>query len=141
MWIKEFSMECKASKEKIWSIWIDVENWKRWDDSVEYSRLNGDFSNGTQGYIKTLNGPKSSFNLIDCIENRSFTSRSKLPLCTMDFVHEIVEENNTLKIKHSIKIYGLLEFVFKNVIGVNAAKSIPIAVKKLIELSKEQLEQ
>ncbi|MDR2172522.1 MAG: hypothetical protein LBP59_20470 [Planctomycetaceae bacterium] len=136
MWMEEFIMETKATKEKIWSLWIDVKNWNKWDDSVEYSSLNGNFENGTKGILKTLNGPKSSFIIIDCVENKSFTSRSKLPLCTMDFVHELVDENNVLKINHCIKIYGALEFIFKNIIGKNAAKNIQIAVKKLVTLAE-----
>jgi hypothetical protein len=68
------------------------------------------------------------------VVNKSFTSHSKLPLCTMDFLHELVDENNSLKIRHCIKIYGPLTFVFKNVIGKSASKNLPIAVKKLIDL-------
>jgi hypothetical protein len=52
----------------------------------------------------------------------------------MDFVHEIEQDKNGVKIKHCIKIYGLLTFLFKNVIGKNAAKGLPIAVKKLVGL-------
>jgi hypothetical protein len=52
----------------------------------------------------------------------------------MDFVHELIKGENGVKIKHCIKIYGLLTFIFKNVIGKNAAKGLPIAVKKLVDL-------
>ena len=137
MWMEEFALETKAAKEKIWSLWTDVKNWNKWDDSVEYASLNGNFENGTRGALKTLNGPRSAFVLTDCVENKSFTSRSKLPLCTMDFIHELAEENNGIKVRHRIKIYGPLEFVFKNVIGKNAAKNMPIAVKKLIDSAEK----
>jgi hypothetical protein len=134
MWQKEFSIKTDATNEKIWSLWTDVENWKKWDDSVEYSNLDGDFKNGARGFLKTLNGPKASFTLVDCVKNRSFTSRLKLPLCTLDFVHELFrDENNVLKIRHKVKIYGFLTFIFKNVIGKNAASGLQPAVKKLIE--------
>jgi uncharacterized protein YndB with AHSA1/START domain len=35
MWENEFSMETEASAAKVWQLWTDVENWKKWDDSVE----------------------------------------------------------------------------------------------------------
>ena len=137
MWISEFSMEINVSKEKIWQLWTDVENWKKWDDSVEYSKISGTFENGTHGILKPVNAPKSTFRLKDVVVNRSFTSQSKLPFCTIDFIHEIVDENNCVKITHCIKIHGALTFIFKNVIGKNAAKSLPNAVSKLVEMTKD----
>ena len=137
MWINEFSMETKASDDIIWQLWTDVENWKKWDDSVEFSIINGKFDNGTFGTLKSVNGPKSTFCLKNVIVNKSFTSQSKLPLCTMDFVHELFKENTGLKIKHCIKIYGPLSFIFKNVIGKNAAKGLPTAVKKLVDMAEK----
>lgn len=137
MWTSEFSMEIEASPEKIWQLWTDVASWKKWDASVEYSKIDGKFENETFGLLKAVNGPKSKFCLKDVVLNKSFTSHSKLPLCTMDFVHELENENNIVKIKHCIKITGPLTFIFKNVIGKNAAKGLPIAVKKLVEMAKQ----
>ena len=131
MWANEFSQETKASEAKIWQLWADVANWNKWDGSVEYSNLDGFFENGTSGTLKSVNGPKSKFCLKNVVVNKSFTSQSKLPLCKMDFIHELVNENNRLKIKHCIKIYGPFTFIFKNLIGKNVAKSLPIAVEKL----------
>jgi hypothetical protein len=138
MWVEEFSMETKSTSERIWQLWADVENWKKWDDSVEFSNSDGKFDNGNYGSLKTIGGPKSKFCLKNCVVNKSFTSQMKLPLCTMEFIHELVNENNGLKIKHCIKIYGPLTFLFKNVIGKNAAKSLPLAVKKLVDLAEHK---
>lgn len=134
MWINEFSMEVKIPENKIWQLWTDVKNWKNWDDSVEYSSIHGSFENGTVGTLKSVNGPKSNFCLKDVVVNKSFTSQTKLPLCTMDFIHEIIKDGNGVKIKHHIKIYGFSTFIFKNIIGKNAAKGLPVAVKKLVDL-------
>jgi hypothetical protein len=131
MWQVAYTIETKLSAEKIWSLWADVENWKEWDDSVEYSNIHGKFENGTLGIIKNLKGPKSVFKLVNCVPNKSFTTRAKLPLCTMDFVHELIEEDHVLKIRHGIKIFGPLAFIFKNAVGKNAAKDLPKAVEKL----------
>jgi hypothetical protein len=58
MWTNEFVMETKVPEDKIWQLWTDVENWKKWDDSVEYSNINGKFENGIFGTLKSVNGPK-----------------------------------------------------------------------------------
>jgi hypothetical protein len=130
-------METDVPEDKIWRLWTDVGNWKKWDGGVEYSSIDGKFENGVFGTLKSVNGPKSTFRLEDVVVNRSFTSRSKLPLCTMDFVHELEKDGNGVKIRHGIRIYGLLTFVFKRVIGKNAAKGLPAAVKRLVDLCNE----
>jgi uncharacterized membrane protein len=30
MWKKEVTIETNATKERIWELWSDVENWKKW---------------------------------------------------------------------------------------------------------------
>ena len=136
MWTNEFLMETKTPSERIWQLWADVENWKQWDDSVEHSTLDGKFENGTWGILKAIHAPKSTFRLENVVVNKSFTCRSTLPLCTMDFIHELIKENDGLKVKHCIRIYGPLTFLFKRIIGKNAAKGLPAAVKKLVDMAQ-----
>ena len=78
----KYSAATKASKEDIWKLWSDVENWKKFDERIEYSRLKEghDFSVGAQGYLKGKNAPKTAFELIEVHPNVSFKQRLKLPL-------------------------------------------------------------
>ena len=137
MWKTEYSITTKAAKEKIWRLWADVENWKLWDNSVEYSTINGIFDNETTGVLKPKNGPKSKFVLKNCVELKSFTTRSSLPFGKMDFEHLILEQNNELEIIHRVEMRGLLTFLFSKVIGKNIEKSLPEAVNKLVELAEK----
>ena len=137
MWITEYSMECKASEAKIWQVLTDVENWKEWIGSIEYSTIKGNFENGTLITIKNINAPKATNSLKDVFENKSFTLQSKLPLCTMDCTHEIVKENDVLKIKLGVKMYGAFLFIFRNIFEKKLANSLPIATKKLVEISEK----
>jgi len=137
MWITEFSMECKASEAKIWQVLTDVANWKEWIGGIEYSIIDGNFENGTLITIKNIKAPKATNTLRDIVVNESFTLQSKLPLCTMDGTHEIVKENDVLKIKLGIKMYGALSFIFSGIFGKKLEKSLPIATKKLVELAEK----
>ena len=137
MWITEFSMECKATEAKIWQVLTDVGNWKEWIGSIEYSTIQGTFENGALITIKNIKAPTSTNTLKDVAVNHSFTLQSKLPLCKMDCTHEIVQENDVIKIKLGVKMYGALSFVFRSIFGKNLAKSLPIATKKLVELSEK----
>jgi hypothetical protein len=138
MWYEEFTMETKAAKEKIWSLWINVKNWSQWNSGIEYAHINGNFEDGTWCSLKVLNFPDSfflQFVLKNCIPNKSFTGRYKLPLCTIDFGYKLIEEKDKLNIRHDIKMYGPLAFIYKNRIGKTLAKSIPASVKNLVSMA------
>ena len=82
--------------------------------------------------------PKTTMRLKDVVANKSFIVQSKLPFCTMDSTHEIVKENGVLKIRIAVQLQGALSFVFKHVIGKSCAKSLPIAIRKLVALSENK---
>lgn len=137
--MKKFSHTIKAgvSKEQIWQIWLDVENWNKWDKDVEWSKIEKDFSIGQKGILKPTGGPKTKFVFTELTLNKSFTTQSSLPLTKMDFVHTIKEKNGELFLTHSIVFSGFLSFIFAKLIGEKSAKGLPIAMKNLIELANK----
>lgn len=132
MWTTETVRTTTATPSEIWKRWADVPNWKLWDKDVDESSLSGAFQTGARGKLKPLGGPASTFELVECTPLRSFTSRSYLPLCTMDFVHTMHATSNGLEISHRVKMYGLLTFFFSRVIGKKLGKGLPAAVETLI---------
>ena len=57
MFIVKHTVETKATPEKIWEIWQDVENWKTWDEQIELSQIEGPFQAGTHGSTKFIGTP------------------------------------------------------------------------------------
>lgn len=137
--MKTFSNTIKTdtSKEKIWQIWSDVENWNRWDKDVEWSKIENNFSIGQKGILKATGGPKSKFVFTEVTPNKSFTTQSSLPLTKMDFVHTLEEKNGELFLTHSIVFSGFLSFIFAKLIGEKLSKGLPNAMENLIELAKK----
>lgn len=136
MWSKEVSIKTTASKERIWKIWSDVPAWKTWDDQVQDSSLKGLFQQGGEGVLKPTSGPKSTFQLIEVTEGQSFTSRAKLPLAQMDFIHTLAQSNGELILTHRIEISGLLTFLFSRVIGNKLLSELPKALTKLAQMAE-----
>jgi hypothetical protein len=68
---------------------------------------------------------------------KSFTDRSYLPLCKMDFIHTMTETKDGLEITHKIVMTGFMTFLFSKVIGSKIKVGLPIAVEKLIELAEK----
>jgi hypothetical protein len=135
MFKKEVVGEIDTTKEKMWSIWTDIENWNQWIDSVESSSLNGNFENGVKGSMK-IKGSSSSFTIVDVVENESFICRSKLPLCTMDAGHFMKEENGKLKLKLYAKASGPLTFIYKRALE-KESEGMKTVLEKLAKLARK----
>jgi hypothetical protein len=136
MIITEVKRTTKASREMIWKLWSDVENWKVWDKDVENSCILGSFKVGARGTLKSKGGPKTDFTITECTENVSFTDISALPLCKIKFIHLLNERSEGLEICHSIEMSGALSFLFARLAGKQLAKGVPQAVEELIALAE-----
>ncbi len=137
MWYKKVTIETNATKEQIWKLWTNVENWNNWDNQVEFSKLNGKFEKGTYGILKPIKSPKSKFQLISVENLRAFTTRSYLPLTKMDFTHELNEKKGKLYITHGVKITGVLTFLFSKIIGKKIIKELPDAMEQLSKMAEK----
>ena len=137
MWVIEISRQTTATKEQIWNLWADVANWNSWDSTVKYSELYGDFRVGTKGMVKLAGGPKSKFVITDCKPLESFTNRSFLPLCKVDFTLILVEMQNGLLITYRQEMTGFLTFFFSKVLGKMMAKGLPKGIEDLITYAEK----
>ncbi|MFN4908963.1 MAG: hypothetical protein ACK5H0_08035 [Bacteroidota bacterium] len=136
MWTTESRRITSATRQRLWQLWVDVPNWKVWDTDVREARLNGGFAVGTTGTMQPSNGPTVKFMITECSQLSSFTSRSVLPLCTMDFIHTLNETPQGLEVVHRVEMHGLLTPLFSRVIGKNIEKGLPETVKSLVALAE-----
>ncbi len=137
MWYREVTIKTNATREQIWNLWVDVENWKKWDNEVEFSQLNGNFEKGTYGILKTYKSPKAKFQIVLAKELEEFTTRSFLPLTQMDFIHKINEKDGEIYITHGVKISGLLTFLFSRIIGQKILKELPKTMENLSKMAEK----
>ena len=138
MWTTEVSRKTTATKEEIWKLWSNVSHWNLWDKEVESSELFGEFKEGAKGILKPVDGPKTKFEMIECTKLKSFTDRSFLPLCKMDFIHSLKETKDGIELTHKVIMTGFLTILFSKVIGEKIKVGLPIAVEKLIELAEKK---
>lgn len=48
MWTYEHSVESDATREAIWDLWADVENWGAWNADIASTRISGPFEPGAE---------------------------------------------------------------------------------------------
>jgi uncharacterized protein YndB with AHSA1/START domain len=137
MWSKKITIETNASKERIWELWSDVENWRQWDGDVKQSKLNGKFETGTRGIIKPTNGPKSNFVIQSATFPTEFTIRLSLPLGKMDFTHQLTENNGKLFLTHGLEIRGITTFLFSRIFGKKIMAELPKGMYRLSAMAKQ----
>ncbi|MHB8339152.1 MAG: SRPBCC family protein [Ignavibacteriaceae bacterium] len=137
MWSKEVTIQTNASREQIWELWADVKNWNIWDPEVKYSEIFGEFTEGTRGIIKPINGPKSKFIIFSVDYLTGFSNRSFLPFAKIDFIHKIFVKNEKIYLTHKIEIRGFLSIIFSRIIGEKLIRELPKAMNKLSQIAEK----
>jgi uncharacterized protein YndB with AHSA1/START domain len=59
MWDFEHSLEAPVPRERVWSLWTDIESWSRWNPGVVRAELDGPFAEGATGSVRAAGGPAS----------------------------------------------------------------------------------
>jgi hypothetical protein len=125
--VNQFSEEItiNTSPERVFALYEDVANWKKWDPDVASSSIAGPFTAGTFGKVKPTKGPAANIELISVERNTSFTVRSKLPLCTITFEHELLGVGHFTRVVHRVSFHGPMSFFFGWVVGRQIRKALP----------------
>lgn len=139
MWSKTYEkIYPGVTKEAVWELWADVNNWPQWDKELEYCTLVGAFIQGNSFILKPIGAPKVKLILSEVVSNHKFTDYCKFPGATMYDAHELKETSEGLHIKSTISVTGLLSFIWVRLVAKNVANSVPQQMDALVALVKSQ---
>ena len=106
----KYSVRTSASKNTVWQLWTDVENWKTFDISLEYSDLekNALFGEGAKGFLKAEGVPRVSFEIHDVIDQQSFAVHLNIPLYQSieQFRYFEIDNTGNTTFTHEVKFKG-----------------------------------
>ncbi|OGT24811.1 MAG: hypothetical protein A3I12_06925 [Gammaproteobacteria bacterium RIFCSPLOWO2_02_FULL_38_11] len=137
MWVRTYSKIYQdVKKEDIWQIWVDVNNWPKWDKELEYCEMKGEFTQGSQFILKPVGGPKVKITLSDVKINEKFTDYCKFLGATIHDDHQLEETPHGLRITNTISMTGLLSFVWVKLVAKNVANAVPKQMDALVELAR-----
>ncbi len=136
IWSTVATARTKARPEDVWRLWTDVAGWRRWDDGVASSDLDGAFVVGARGWLKPTAGPTTRFVLTHVETHAAFTNRSTLPLTTLDFLHTVQRDGTDTVIVHRVEMRGPLSFLFRRLIGASIARGLPAVVARLARVAE-----
>ena len=138
MWTRTYSITTKEiTKEQIWKLFADVNNWHSWDEGTEYAKISGKFEQGNFFVLKPKGGPEVKVTLLKTIENKMFLDVTKFPLAKMYDEHLFEETSDGLKITNTITVKGLLSFLWVKLVAKNIVNSLPKDVENQIKSAKQ----
>jgi hypothetical protein len=126
------------SKEEIFEFWADVNNWEKWNDNIDSATLEGAFKAGSFFTLFLKGGQKVKIELLKVEENKSFTDLTKFPLTKMFGIHEIVEKDDKIELIATIKIEGILSFLWRKIVAQGVADSLGSDMDKMIKLIENE---
>lgn len=138
MWTKSHSVVTKkVTKEQMWKLFADVNNWHTWDEGIESAQLEGKFETGNHFMLKPKGGPTVKVDLLEMTVNKSFLDVTNFPLAKMYDNHQFEETPDGLKITNTISVKGILAFVWVKLVAQNIVKALPVDIAKQIEAASK----
>lgn len=137
MWIREYSKEFKGiTKQEIWELWTDVNNWTKWHGDLDYCKMTGDFVVGNHFMLKPKGAPAVKIELVEIDPERKFTDYTKFFGAKMYDTHELVETKDGLRLINTLKVVGWLKFLWIKLVAQNVAATVPQEIEALVKLAK-----
>jgi hypothetical protein len=130
-------LRTKATPEKIWNVWTNVDKWKQWDYNLEYSKLNGKFAEGATGFLKSRRGPESRF-VIDLVAKHLLVVVIDIPFSKLRITRRIYPQKSGCKFSHETSFEGPVGFVYGLLLGKRFRRELPIVMGKVKKIAESK---
>jgi hypothetical protein len=138
MWLKTHSkIYSDVKKEQVWQVWKDVNNYINWHDDLDLCELEGDFAVGNYFRLKPKGGPTFKVYITELVKNKRFVDCTYFFGAKMYDIHELEDTSEGLKITSTIKVTGILSFMWTQLVAKNVAQSAPKEMEETVKLAKE----
>lgn len=138
MWTKSHSIVTNdATKEQMWQLFSDVNNWHTWDAGIEYATMQGRFEQGNYFTLKPKGGPKVKIQLVETVPNRKFVDLTRFPLAKMYGEHTFEETTAGLRITTTMKVEGPLSFLWVKLVASGIADALPVEMEAQVKTASK----
>lgn len=137
MWSKTYSKRVSGvTLEKVWQVWFDVNQWHTWQTDIEYARLEGEFKVGNNISMQLKEGPKVAFEIVSVAPGQEFTDVTRFPGARMFDSHELIDHGDEVEIRTTIRVKGILSFLWRKLVAENVASGMAAQTDALIEKAR-----
>ncbi|HTH56985.1 MAG TPA: SRPBCC family protein [Cyclobacteriaceae bacterium] len=122
----------EVSKEQIWKVISNVNQWNTWDAGVASAELLGKFESNSSFLLHPKGGPKIKIKLIEVIEKAYFKDMTTFPLAKMYGEHWYEETPGGLKVTVTITMTGILSGLWYKIVMKDIVAGLEKDQKALI---------
>jgi len=132
-WQREYTTVVPGlTREEVWNVWADVNNWHLWDTDLDYAKLDGPFAAGSQFTLKPKGGPRVRIDF-DRVEPLSaYVDLTHFPLARMWGIHEMRATEHGLALRCCIRIEGPLSFLWRKIVAEGVAKGLQKQTRQMV---------
>jgi hypothetical protein len=130
------TLKTAATPERIWAIWIDVENWSQWDTELIDAELDGAFVLGAIGRLKPKTGRVSKFEISQFNPGKSYTFTLGLPLCSLQIHRYLSDRVDGTYFTHEVSFQGLLGWLFGLLLGRKFQSVLPSVMANVARIAE-----
>ena len=139
MWSRSFQKTYTGvTKEQIWRLWTDVNNWTRWHDDLDYCKMEGEFKVGNHFMLKPQGVSPVKIMLTEVNPYRSFTDCAEFFGAKMYDTHAMEETSEGLIISHKVVVTGPLRWIWVKLVAQGVAADVPREVDALVALARRE---
>lgn len=110
-------------------------NWNKWDDGLEFTKIEGVAKSGASFVLKPKGGPNVKMT-IDEIEPYRLVDTAHLFLAKMRTSHEYVQSGDLTTIQFSVEVWGALGFFWRKVVAENQVKEAATQTAALVSYAR-----
>ena len=129
--------ETTNSPSQVFRLWTDVSTWKDWDSGLKDASIEGPFELGAKGQIISLEGRKSKFEVVEFLQDTSYTIRTKLPLGSLYVKRFINTQNEEITLTHEVWFTGITGGLFVKVFGPKFREMLPEVVREVKRIAEQ----
>jgi uncharacterized protein YndB with AHSA1/START domain len=107
VWTHEHTADTATSREALWRVLRDLDQWATWDTSMEWVRLQGPFQVGSQVTMKPKGQDPITSVIVEASENRRYADQTDLGEVTLRFSHTLEPlAGGGTRVTHRLQITG-----------------------------------
>lgn len=127
-----------VTAQEVWAVWSDVNQWHRWQDDIEYARLDGPFATGSSFTFKPKGGPTLTLELTEVRPGQAFTDLTRFPLARMLDSHELRECDGQLEVRTTVTVSGPLALLWRKLVVEGIVRDLPAQTARLLERARHR---
>ena len=133
MWTHELTVDSPLAPEAIWAVLADMDNWARWDTSMESVKLQGPFAVGTRVTMTPKGQDPITSVIAELRENEFYADETDMGEVTLRFSNALTRlPDGGTRIVHRLEISGPAADEIGPELGPAITADFPDAMRALL---------